>query len=412
MCKVFAMTNVSQVKVNTKLISTIRNEVCRHADQDGFGYAVLSTKGEIGGERTIRPLNFRPLINPDTPKVVENLPIVLKANNGFGVLDLSNAKSLIAHGRLSTNTVCLENTHPFTNGEVALIHNGVVNDPTSTLKNLTSTCDSEILLRYWERGGVEEVEKMVSGYYAFAVLDKHGLLHITRDDRADLFISYCRTVDSFIIATTAEIIRNVAKEMKWKIEHPEEILEKSYTVFDGNEIIKHRAITTRASTYGGSTYYGPHGGYSQRGSSTGTGYSSINDNRSSSASSNSSTPTNALAQLPGSTTQASRYAGEGAWDDYHYNEADPAAEPVPNYKELSGNRAATDSSRSSAATSSLGTGTTDQSETSSVSQSSLANSLMEGPDGGGDPDLDQRVDLIVSEVEDWRDRRKAGNDVF
>src|SRR5271165_3209655 len=146
MCKVFAMTNVSQFKVGSKFISTVRNEVCRHADQDGFGYAMLSKKGDIGGERTMRPLNFRPLIDPAGPKTTKELPIVLDANNSFGKIDLTDAKSFIAHGRLSTNSISLLNTHPFTNGEVALIHNGVVRDPSGSLKNLVSTCDSEILL--------------------------------------------------------------------------------------------------------------------------------------------------------------------------------------------------------------------------------------------------------------------------
>jgi predicted glutamine amidotransferase len=401
MCKVFAMTNTTQFKVNSKFINTVRNEVCRHADQDGFGYAVLTKNGEIGGERTIRPLNFRPLINPELPRITSGLPITLKANNGFGVLDLGNAKSFIGHGRLSTNTVCLQNTHPFTNGEVALIHNGVVTDPTSAFKNLTSTCDSELLLRAWEKGGMEEVEKLISGYYAVAVLDKHGLLHIIRDDRADLFISYCRTVDSFIISTTSEIIRNVAKEMKWKIEHPEEILEKSYTVFDMNEIVKHRDIVPRSATYG--TYSGynnnyPNNGYSTYNSGTSTGKKSQETTTAITAAS-SARDTSSKTVVSGTKTPAA------GWDEPEYAsyaEVDAASEPVPKYKELP-EKTTTSSS------SSLSTGTSSSEEGGGI-QTSLASLLVDDVDGTGDPDMDQRIDLIVSEVEEWRNSR-AGSDV-
>jgi len=380
MCKVFAMTNVSQFKVGPKFLSIVRNEVCRHADQDGFGYAVLSKDGEIGGERTIRPLNFRPLIDPEGPKTTKELPIVLDANNAFGKIDLVSPKSLIAHGRLSTNTINLVNTHPFTNGEVALIHNGIVRDPTNSLKNLVSTCDSEILLRYWEKGGIDAIEKMVTGYYAVAILDKTGKLHIIRDDRADLYIAYNRTVDSFMIATTSEIIRNVAKEMKWKIEHPEEILEKTYTVFDSNEIISHQSITPRTSEYGG--YYGSYeSGY-------GSGATTYDKGRRTES---------GVTRYSGNTPalnsgSGDRYASEGmhgtsSSDDY--SEANPEGEPVPRYREIGNDDSST-------------TGETTSSEETQI----LAGLSTEDE---GALSQDERIELIVQEVEDYRMQKKTGS---
>jgi predicted glutamine amidotransferase len=398
MCKVFAMTNVSQFKMGSRFLSIVRNEVCRHADQDGFGYAVLGKNGDIGGERTMRPLNFKPLIDPDGPKVTKQLPIVLDANNRFGKIDLTSPKSLIAHGRLSTNSVSLINTHPFTNGEVALIHNGVVRDPTGSLKNLVSTCDSEILLRYWEKGGIEAIEKMVTGYYAIGVLDKYGLMHIARDDRADLFMSYCRTVDSFIIATTAEIINNVAKEMKWKIEHPEEILEKSYTVFDGNAIVSHRTIAPRTTEYGGGGY--PYANESWKGNN----YSTIEHGKKSTGTTAASS---SVSSASGSSTGSgvTRYPSEGGLHTDHegYGERDPEREVVPKYRELTG-RVAADSSASEATSTAFET--TDQSGwgSSEVDGSSVRMGLDEGHGH------DERLEMIVEEVEGWRSGR-TGTDV-
>lgn len=250
MCKIFAMTNMEKVELTPKFINTVKNEVCRLSDKHGFGYAVLGEKGKLGGERTMRPFNFSPLVTP-SEKVVSKLPIVLKSSNTFGKIDILNPKSFIAHGRFSTNHVNLPNTHPFTNGEIALIHNGVVRDKDEKIKNLTTTCDSEILLRCWELGGIKEIESTVTGYYALAVLDKKGKLHIARDDQAMLYLSYCRTVNSFIIATTPEIIINVAKKMKWKVEEPEEMVDNCYAVFDRNEIISYEKIQPRKEMYAG-----------------------------------------------------------------------------------------------------------------------------------------------------------------
>ena len=253
MCKVFAMTNMSNVKVNAKFIRSVKDMVCKYSDDDGFGYAVLGKKGTIGGERTMKPNMFRPLQDNPNDKVVHKLPIAQRSSDAFGKIDLRNPKAFIAHGRLSTNTVSLRNTHPFTNGELALVHNGVVYDPAKKIKNLTTNCDTEILLRYWENGGFDLIEENVTGYYAMAVIDKAGMLHIVRDDRAMLYISYSPTVDSYIISTTAEIIAGVCKANKWKFETPEEMLDCTYAMFNGNEIVEHKEIFPRGTGSKGMT---------------------------------------------------------------------------------------------------------------------------------------------------------------
>lgn len=248
MCKVFAMTNMSKVKITKKFLNAVKAEVCRTGDKHGFGYAVLSENGELAGERTMRPLEFQPLqINPLNTRT-GSLPIVLRTRDQFGELDFAAPKSFIGHGRYSTNDVALENTHPFTNDNIALIHNGVVHDTDGVIEKeaLKTTNDTEIILRCWERGGMKLVEETISGYYALAILDKDsGFLHIVRDDTAMLYIAYSRTVDSYIFATTPEIIKSVAKKMQWQIEQPEEMLENMHVVFDRNEILSQTDVTPK-----------------------------------------------------------------------------------------------------------------------------------------------------------------------
>lgn len=250
MCKVFAMSNMKKVKITKKFLNAVKAEVCRTGDKHGFGYAVLSDDGKLSGERTMRPLTFQPLqVNPNSTRT-GSLPIVLKTRNQFGELKFDNAKSFIGHGRYSTNDVTLENTHPFVNDKIAMIHNGVVSDDDGVIdeKLLKTTNDTEIILRCWEKGGMPMVEKTVSGYYALAVLDKDGLLHIVRDDRAMLYIAYSRTVDSFMFATTPEIIKTVAKKMQWHIEPIEELLENIHVTLDRNDILSQVDITPKAGS--------------------------------------------------------------------------------------------------------------------------------------------------------------------
>jgi predicted glutamine amidotransferase len=238
---------MKKVKVNRFLISSINEELCK-TDDDGFGYAILSEDGKIGGERTLKPEKFIPLENTETKRTY-SLPIVTKVKNTFGTIDRKNPKSMIAHGRWSTNTVNLENTHPFVNDTTALIHNGVVQNSGTTKLDLKTDCDTEILLRFWEQGGMVDVEKNVSGYYAMAVLETNGKLHIVKDSRADLHYTYSRSIDSFIFATTATIIENICKKMKWKFEEIEKVDDNIHAVFNGNEMVIYESIKPIGSTY-------------------------------------------------------------------------------------------------------------------------------------------------------------------
>jgi predicted glutamine amidotransferase len=235
MCKIFAMTNTSDFKINAKFINAVKYQVCKTSDKDGFGWAAMDNLGNVGGERTIRPWNFKPL-DQAKEKVVSKLPIVLKAHNSFGKTNLSKSKAFVGHGRLSTNDISLENTHPFFNGTTAMIHNGVVRDRLDKWKDLKTTNDTEILYNYWLENGIKAVENGVGGYYAFVTLEPDGTMHVVRDSQAMLYVSYCFTVNSYIFATTADIIIGVAKSMKWKCEAPEEMLPNTYAIFDGNTL--------------------------------------------------------------------------------------------------------------------------------------------------------------------------------
>jgi predicted glutamine amidotransferase len=243
MCKIFAMTDASHVQITPRLIRSVRDAVCAGSDRDGFGYSVLSKDGKLGGERSIEPMTFNPGNTPSKDSVTDKLPIVRSTRNHFGSVTPGGNRSFMAHARLSTNSVSLENTHPFYNGKVSMIHNGVVNDATGGVKDkLTTDCDSEILLRYWEKGGMEAIEENVSGYYGIVIQDYRGTMHVIRDSRARLYIAWCRSIKSFLIATTEDILKSVAKSMKWKIEQPELITEDIHAVFQGNDIVMQRDI--------------------------------------------------------------------------------------------------------------------------------------------------------------------------
>lgn len=248
MCKILAITNMEKVIIDSKFIGAVQKEITGYGDKDGFGYAILDESGNIFGERTATPKWFKPFIsspnNPNKPRI-DALPLTHKQSDCFGQ-QKSKAKSMIAHGRLSTNTVNLANTHPFVGEDIALIHNGVIQDAGKMLTrgiHLKTDNDSEIAFRYWQMGGMVDVEENVSGYYALAVLDGYTKrLHVVKDSNARLHCAYCPTIDSFIFATTPEIIRGLCKKMKWKLEEIRAVLNNIHGVFDRNDCVHHEEI--------------------------------------------------------------------------------------------------------------------------------------------------------------------------
>lgn len=268
MCKIFCMTNATRVDVSPRLLGILRDAVTRTTDRDGFGWVAQHTEGgALAGEKTTTPASWRPLESYSGGRT-HTLPVVVRTSTQFGDLPtwtpgsgsrgkkrpstVGKYSSLLAHGRYSTNTVSLANTHPMLSdtGDVALIHNGVVSDhghlPPGILK---TNNDTEILLRHWEEGGVEAVEESVGGYYAFCVLQPDGRTHVVRDSSAVLYITYSRTVDSYLLATTEEILREVCTRMRWMYDKPELLSPNTYVQFDTSGIHSHRVLQPRPRTY-------------------------------------------------------------------------------------------------------------------------------------------------------------------
>lgn len=228
MCKVFCISNMSKLKSVDKSIEVIAKHITKY-ETDGFGYAIHGAKG-IYGERTTEPSTFEVSFN----RAVLNLPFVESNYNRFG----DKAKPIgagIFHGRTSTNHATLINTHPIIKHDWTLIHNGVVSNQGPAYPMIT-TNDTEHLVHYMASGGLDAVAKNLSGYYAVAAFSPDKKLHIFRDDRATLYMAFSETLDSYIVATTSELIKSVCTELKWEYSVIGEVSANSYFILNGNDV--------------------------------------------------------------------------------------------------------------------------------------------------------------------------------
>lgn len=236
MCKIIVFTNSSKLKQKTdsRKIAAILSA----SQRDGFGYAIQGKKG-VFGERTIKPLAFTSRFG--MPK--NDLPWVQSTHETFGEIS-EHAGAAIFHGRTSTNEVSLTNTHPISKHGWNLIHNGVVNN-TGEKYPMQSTNDSEHVLHFLNRGGVNDVAKNLTGYYAVAAISPDNRLHVFKDATARLFSGYSKKLDSFIFGTTLDILEELCEDLKLGDITFEPVLDNISLVFEGNNLISHETFKSR-----------------------------------------------------------------------------------------------------------------------------------------------------------------------
>lgn len=236
MCKIIVFTNASKLKQKTdaRKIAAILSA----SQRDGFGYAIQGKNG-VFGERTIKPLSYTSRFG--MPK--NDLPWVQSTHETFGEPSIATGAAIF-HGRTSTNEVSLRNTHPIAKHGWNLIHNGVVNN-TGEKYDMLTTNDSEHVLHFLNRGGVDDVAKNLTGYYAVAAISPENRLHVFKDATARLFSGYSKKLDSFIFGTTLDILEELCDDLKLGDITFEPVLDNIALVFEGNNLISHETFKSR-----------------------------------------------------------------------------------------------------------------------------------------------------------------------
>lgn len=235
MCKVMIFTNGSKVKDLKKLVNAIAPAITAK-DKDGFGWSAQGSNG-VFGERSI---SSKPQYRLDVNNLAVKLPLIKPVYESIGkVSDISGG--LLFHGRTSTNSKGLLNTHPIVRDGFTLIHNGVVDNEGPEYTKLT-TNDTEDLVYYLANKGIKGIEANLSGYYAFGAFDPQGRLHIARDSNARLNVAWIKSIQSYVFATTIDLIESVCKKMKWRYGPIEAVTDNIYAIFEGNNLLWNQSI--------------------------------------------------------------------------------------------------------------------------------------------------------------------------
>lgn len=233
MCKLFIMTNSSKLKTEQveTLIKTVSKRMNK-TERDGFGLSVRGSKG-IFNRRFLKPKSASLL---DKYSKLSFLKPSMNEDGELGTID-----SLILHGRTSTNAGGLVNTHPISKNGFHLCHNGVVEDSGEKYV-MQSQNDTEHVVHRFSQG-ITEVEKHISGYYAFAAFqDGTDKLFIVKDSIASLYFAEVPSLDCHVFATTHELIVDALKSIGVKHLPIEDLLENTMLTYQGSKLISQDSI--------------------------------------------------------------------------------------------------------------------------------------------------------------------------
>ena len=235
MCKLIIIPNATKL-LNIEEFSSQCAEIL--SDQrDGYGYAVQGANG-VFGAKTLSPEAYA--YNAECPPYIEPL------STPFGVPGQVTGSAMF-HGRVSTNTVSIVNTHPIIRDDHYLVHNGVVTNQGDKYAKLTSN-DSEDILYHLVSGGIDKVAANLTGYYAVGVFSPDGRLHVFKDATAPLLYAYSETLDTPIFASNQAIL-DALGELLSETFKGVSVKSDTYLVFEGKTLVSHSTFKSRGFEY-------------------------------------------------------------------------------------------------------------------------------------------------------------------
>ena len=241
MCKIMVLKGIENSELALKFMQAVAPEMSI-GNQDGIGYSAINSQNKLFMEKWHYNSQFLNTENVLTEKVIEDLNPHMEALSkymkvpslsvnyaSYGEVTRNDLKTVTMHTRFATCGKTFENTHPFIENDISLIHNGVISNAELLKLNKSSTCDSENALQLYNNMGLnlqntdditlyQDFLDQLKGYWAFAFLAKNieGIyqLDIVREG-ASLYFSNLPELgpECAVLATTKDIIEKGVKEL-------------------------------------------------------------------------------------------------------------------------------------------------------------------------------------------------------
>lgn len=266
MCKVLMVAGIKKKhQEKLKNLLGVAAEIMGRSEDDGVGYAAITTKGKIYGEKWLNKddafkIHAQPKIKfsqlfmdellGDAAKWKANSKVTEDIVYGrFGSLTqeaMDDTVAVILHARKKTEgDKSIVNTHPFyiiddkKQEDVALIHNGSISNHAALTKKF-SNCDSEVILHEYVKNfmnynpwGIEEVARTLKGQYTVGVLSSQQLetgeitphLDIFKYKK-DLHAAYFPELEAVVFSTWSSTLEEIGRKTGLALENIIEVKDE------------------------------------------------------------------------------------------------------------------------------------------------------------------------------------------
>lgn len=287
MCKVMVLKGIKDSGMALEFMRAVAPEMS-NMNTDGIGYAAINSQNKLFAEKWHNNKQFLEtdsVIDEDFIREMEPYKKRLGTLNlnykAYGEVTRDDLRTVTMHTRYATCGKTFENTHPFVDNDMSLIHNGVISNAHALNLNKVSTCDSENALQLYNNVGLnltydpEAFQSFVDklkGYWAFAFLAKNTegkyMLDIVREG-AMLYWAEISEMgeECYVFATTKDIIKTGLKALSLPDRDIFLLPESNYHRFDAltgefidNYIIDESILNAAAYHY----YPSYNGGWSNK----------------------------------------------------------------------------------------------------------------------------------------------------
>lgn len=248
MCKVMILKGIENSALALDFMKAVAPNMSIW-NTDGIGYSAINSKNELFSEKWHRNYQFmdtESVIDKDTLEALapykSRLPGLALNYQSYGEVTRDDLRTVTMHTRYATCGKTFENTHPFIDNGMSLIHNGVIENHVALALNKVSTCDSENALQLYNNEQLnlatsiekfQEFTDKLKGYWAFAFLAKNAegiyMLDIVRE-RAPLYWAHIPEIgeECFVFATAKDIITEGLSKLGIKLTDQIYLLTESY----------------------------------------------------------------------------------------------------------------------------------------------------------------------------------------
>ena len=210
-----------------------------------------------------------------------------KALSGTEFLELSKAKSvidnsttcLVGHNRYATaGAVNDVNAHPFTHGNITLVHNGTLTDQTLLPDSMDFEVDSENICHAVNKIGDKATFERTEGAFACIWYDEHHQsFNIVRNDERPLYVAFLKDNKQMYVASEREMLHwiMVRNKIVFSGDYKDYITEVPTCVIQSYKIKQGKVELVRTCPFveaepSWAQYYHGTGGYYSRANQTPT----------------------------------------------------------------------------------------------------------------------------------------------